>query len=104
MADPDRACSLQQDPVGVEVVLAGEQRVWRCQLALPPGTTAVQAMEAAFRLPNWPPIPTAIKHLGVFGRRVEPDWLMRDGDRLEIYRALQLDPKEARRRRAKGRA
>ena len=35
--------------------------------------------------------------LGIFGRRVTPDTALQDGDRVEIYRPLINDPKEARR-------
>ena len=38
--------------------------------------------------------------VGVYGRRVALDHLLADGDRVEIYRPLRVDPKEARRRRA----
>ena len=38
---------------------------------------------------------------GVWGRVQPPDWALRDGDRVEIYRALTVDPKEARRLRYK---
>ncbi len=38
--------------------------------------------------------------LGVFGRAVSPDALLADGDRLELYLPLQVEPKTARRRRA----
>ena len=41
--------------------------------------------------------------VGVFGQRVAPDAPLRDGDRVEVYRALKVDPKEARRRRARRR-
>ena len=37
---------------------------------------------------------------GIFGKRVTLDTLLSDGDRVEIYRPLAVDPKEARRRRA----
>ena len=37
---------------------------------------------------------------GIFGKRVALDHRLQDGDRLEVYRPLALDPKEARRRRA----
>ncbi len=37
---------------------------------------------------------------GVYGRRQKPDYCLRDGDRVELYRQLKFDPKEARRRRA----
>jgi putative ubiquitin-RnfH superfamily antitoxin RatB of RatAB toxin-antitoxin module len=38
--------------------------------------------------------------LGIYGRRVTLDARLADGDRVEIYRPLRADPKEARRRRA----
>jgi hypothetical protein len=41
--------------------------------------------------------------VGVFGKRVPPDTPLADGDRVEIYRALLLDPKERRRQRARQR-
>ena len=41
--------------------------------------------------------PTAI---GIYGRLVDEHHRVRDGDRIELYRPLQIDPKEARRRRA----
>jgi putative ubiquitin-RnfH superfamily antitoxin RatB of RatAB toxin-antitoxin module len=41
-----------------------------------------------------------LQAVGIFGRRVDPATPLHDGDRVEIYRPLLLDPKEARRRRA----
>ena len=38
--------------------------------------------------------------VGIFGKRVELDHRLADGDRVEIYRPLAVDPKEARRQRA----
>lgn len=38
---------------------------------------------------------------GVWGKRVAEDYVLRAGDRVEIYRPLRADPKEARRRRAR---
>jgi len=38
--------------------------------------------------------------VGIFGRIVGVDAALRDGDRVEIYRAMREDPKSARRRRA----
>jgi putative ubiquitin-RnfH superfamily antitoxin RatB of RatAB toxin-antitoxin module len=43
-----------------------------------------------------------LTHLGIFGKTVAADTALRDGDRVEILRALKIDPKEARRRRAAG--
>ena len=39
--------------------------------------------------------------LGIFGKKVSPESHLRDGDRIEILRPLAMDPKEARRRRAR---
>lgn len=38
--------------------------------------------------------------LGVFGKSIADDYVLADGDRVEIYRALIADPKEVRRQRA----
>ena len=37
--------------------------------------------------------------LGIFGKRVKDDTVLRDGDRIEVYRPLVADPKDARRKR-----
>ncbi|MFT3789618.1 MAG: RnfH family protein [Rudaea sp.] len=38
--------------------------------------------------------------IGIFGRIVTPDAPLRNGDRIELYRPLRIDPRQARRRRA----
>jgi uncharacterized protein len=80
------------DDLAIEVAraLADHQEV--VALTVPRGTTAAQAIALA----GWPPAVT----LGVFSRRVEADHVLADGDRVEVYRPLALDPMEARRRRA----
>src|SRR5258706_481332 len=55
-------------------------------------------------LERHPEIDLAAQKLGVFGVPAAPDRPLADGDRVEIYRALVMDPKEARRRRALGNA
>lgn len=67
---------------------------------LPPGSTADEAVRRSGILARHPEIAWPGAPIGVFGRRVEPDRMLSDGDRVEIYRPLTLDPKEARRRRA----
>jgi putative ubiquitin-RnfH superfamily antitoxin RatB of RatAB toxin-antitoxin module len=37
---------------------------------------------------------------GIFGELAGPETVLKEGDRVEIYRPLAVDPKEARRRRA----
>lgn len=67
-------------------------------LRLADGATLADAV-AASGLVQGAPEAQGLK-AGVFGRVAAPDTPLRDGDRVEIYRPLALDPKEARRRRA----
>jgi len=78
----------------VEVIYALPERAEHRMLELPAGATARDALAAAGF--------TEVHAVGIFGKRVKLDYALRDGDRLEIYRPLAVDPKEARRRRARG--
>lgn len=82
----------------VEVVHATPGRAIVRRLEIEPGTTVAEAVAAA----GMAGLMTEAG-AGVWGRRVEMDFVLRDGDRVEIYRPLTADPKEARRQRA-GRA
>ena len=79
------ALPLVQDVVSLEVAV---------------DTTVAQALAASGILARHPDIDLSATALGIWGRRVTPDALLREGDRVEIYRPLQVDPKEVRRRRA----
>lgn len=87
----------------VEVVYAlpGEQVVVR--LALPPGASAADAVERSGLPARFPEIAADAK-LGIYGRIVPADTPLGAGDRVEIYRPLIADPKQARRRRAEAQA
>lgn len=80
----------------VEVVEAWPGRLERVRLELEEGATVRTALEAAGR--------GEARAVGMHGRRVALDTSLADGDRVEIYRALSVDPKEARRARARRRA
>ena len=81
--------------IHVEVVLALGKRAEVVALTLPAGSTVEQAIRAAG-------ISGAdLNAVGIFGRRVPAATRLADGDRVEIYRPLALDPKEQRRRRAR---
>ncbi len=69
-------------------------------LTLAPGATAAEAVRASGILSRHPDIDLGRNKLGIYGTVVEPQARLADGDRLEIYRPLAMDPKEARRRRA----
>ncbi len=66
--------------------------------------TVQQAIEASGILQQFPEIDLAVNKVGIFGKTVSLDAALAAGDRVEIYRPLVADPKEARRRRAKAAA
>lgn len=87
------------DEIRVEVVYAEVGAVDAVIVRLPAGASAADAVEASGIAIRHPGIDAGC--LGVFGRRVAPATRLADGDRVEIYRRLLLDPKEARRARAR---
>ncbi len=74
------------------------------QLDVGPGTTIAEAIAASGVLSRFPEIDLARNKLGVFGKLKPADTVLRDGDRIEIYRPLQADPMESRHRRARHKA
>jgi putative ubiquitin-RnfH superfamily antitoxin RatB of RatAB toxin-antitoxin module len=87
--------------IAVEVVCATAQRQLLRRVSLPAGSTVMQAVEQSGLLQEMPEVAFDPSRLGIFSRRVTADDLLHDGDRVEIYRPLTLDPKDARRRRAR---
>jgi putative ubiquitin-RnfH superfamily antitoxin RatB of RatAB toxin-antitoxin module len=86
----------------VEVIhVDAESRVERRRTRLPAGSTVMQAIVASGIVSVLPPGTLDPARLGIFGRKVTPEQLVRDGDRVEICRPLAFDPKEARRRRVR---
>jgi len=87
--------------VRVEVVYALPGREDAVAVVLRPGATVRDAVLASGIAQRHPQIDLAGCKLGIFGKAVTPEARVADGDRVEIYRALAMDPKEARRRRVK---
>ena len=77
----------------VEVIYARREGTDVVTVQLPAGATVRDAVAAAG-------IAADSRALGIFGKRVCADAPLADGDRVEIYRPLLLDPKERRRQRA----
>ncbi|QQP99269.1 RnfH family protein [Lysobacter enzymogenes] len=82
----------------VEVVRAWPRRFQRMSLELAEGATLGQAVAAA----GFDGDAEAVGY-AVFGVRAGADTVLREGDRVELLRPLQVDPKDARRRRAEER-
>lgn len=64
------------------------------------GTTAEQAIKISGIIKKFPDIDLSINQIGIFGKLTKLDHVMRERDRIEIYRPLIADPKEIRRQRA----
>lgn len=75
------------------------RQVDQVSLALPPGATLDDALRESGLLQRHPEIDLAVNQLGVWGKLRALGDMLREGDRVEIYRPLQIDPKEARRQR-----
>ena len=68
---------------------------------VPAGATLREAIEQSGILEMHPEIDLDENKVGIFGRKRELRDPVHDGDRIEIYQPLKVDPKEARRRRAR---
>jgi putative ubiquitin-RnfH superfamily antitoxin RatB of RatAB toxin-antitoxin module len=68
-------------------------------VVLAPGSTVLQALQACGLQATFPEIDLRSALVGVWGRKAGLQQVLRDGDRVEIYRPLKVDPKLARRER-----
>jgi putative ubiquitin-RnfH superfamily antitoxin RatB of RatAB toxin-antitoxin module len=89
-----------EEIIEVEVAYATPQAQCILKVRGEPGLTLKQAVERSNILERFPEIDLTQAKMGVFGKLATPDTKLVDGDRVEIYRPLIADPKEARKRRA----
>ncbi|MEP7371444.1 MAG: RnfH family protein [Nitrosospira sp.] len=92
---------IHEHKIEIEVVYALPENQIIRQIIVPCETTARQAVELSAIIDLFPEIDLARNKLGIFGRLVKHGTILCEGDRVEIYRPLMVDPKESRRRRAK---
>ena len=88
------------EQISVEVVYALPDKQELLSVKLTEGATVRQAIESSGILQKYPEIDLAKNKLGVFAKLAKPDSVLRDRDRVEIYRPLIADPKEVRKQRA----
>tara|TARA_B100001142_G_scaffold327565_1_gene385471 strand:- start:875 stop:1168 length:294 start_codon:yes stop_codon:yes gene_type:complete len=69
-------------------------------LKMPQGSSIHEAIYCSGVLRRFPEIDLTVNKVGIFSKICSLDTLFCEGDRIEIYRPLVTDPKEARRRRA----
>jgi len=84
----------------VEVAYATPSVQALIMLKMPLGATVQQAIEASGFLERFPDIDLAVNSVGIFGKICGLDQALKPADRVEIYRPLLHDPKDARRQRA----
>ena len=91
----------ERKKIRVEVAYALPERQMVIPLEVDEGTTVKQAILRSGILGKFPGLElTPETKVGIFSKIVPMDTVLRDGDRVEIYRPLIADPKEVRRRRA----
>jgi uncharacterized protein len=69
---------------------------------VPPGSTLSQALALSGWRQRFPALDKPELNTGIWGRKAALDTVLRDGDRVEFYRGLRVDPKVARRERFVG--
>lgn len=82
------------------IFAAARDRIFLRELELPDGASVDDAIELSGVRAAFPHLQADDAQIGIFSRKTALDAQLRDGDRVEIYRPLKIDPKEARRRRA----
>ncbi len=84
----------------IEVAYAAtpeKQTLLTCTPTFP--CTAKTAIELSGILHQYPEIDLSRQPIGIFGNKITLDTTIHSGDRIEIYRPLQIDPKKARKQR-----
>lgn len=86
--------------LSVTVVYLTPWRRWVLPVRVPAGTSLLAAVDASGIRQQAPELAGRPLDLGVFNRLRDGGDPVRDGDRIELYRPLAVDPKQARRARA----
>ncbi|NNC98844.1 MAG: RnfH family protein [Gammaproteobacteria bacterium] len=89
--------------ISVSVVYATANRQWLKEFRMARGSSAAELIDKSGFMTDIDALQNVEVErlkLGVFAQKVALDYLLEDGDRLEIYRPLAADPKEVRRQLA----
>ncbi|BCK87543.1 protein RnfH [Sideroxyarcus emersonii] len=91
---------MSDEKISIEVVYALPAEQTLLKLEVPQPTTIADAIRLSGLLDKHPEIDLEKGKFGIFGKLSKPDTVLREKDRIEIYRPLIADPKEVRRKRA----
>lgn len=86
--------------ISVEIAYAEADNQWLLSLQLESGSTVAEAIEQSAIRELCPQVVINNDHVGIFGKRCRLSDELSNGDRVEIYRPLLIDPREVRRQRA----
>lgn len=99
----NRNSSVTIHSIDVAVVYATKQRQWLKEMNVARGTNAQELVQASGLLEEVEAlrgVNIEELQLGVYAQKIAVDYLLEQGDRVEIYRPLRADPKEVRRQLA----
>lgn len=82
--------------INIEVAYAGVAEQSIVNLSMPEGCSAQEAINHSGLLTKFPEIVLTGKNVGIFGKSCDLEYVLKDGDRVEIYRPLTIDPKRKR--------
>ncbi len=90
-----------RETINIEIAYATCDKQVLKSISVPADYTVEQAILASDILAEFPEINLAVNTIGIFSKKVTLNTHLQMGDRIEIYRPLVIDPKQARRIRAK---
>lgn len=86
----------------VEVVFALAEKQELSVVEVSDGSTVFEVIEKSRLSRQFPDVSFSELQAGVWGKPVDRDHIVREGDRVELYRPLDMDPRDARRLKAGG--
>ena len=92
--------SFMPNEILIEVAYALPKKQLIIPIKVKIGTTAQEAIQLSGITKKFPEIDLSVNQIGIFGKLTQLDHVMRERDRIEIYRPMIADPKEIRRQRA----
>lgn len=90
--------------INVEVVFALPDKLYHYKLTVTPGTTVTEAIQQSKLLTECPDLSLQNMPVGIFGKKISrpAEYVVEEGDRIEIYRPVYADPKVVRKNRVAG--
>jgi len=87
--------------IEVQIVYVLKQKFWQKRLTIARGSTPMDVIQHSGLLNEFQELDISELSYGVYSQRVDQNYLLNNGDRLEVYRPLIADPKTVRRELAK---